>query len=162
LNPLRGSCFIVQLPELHSGCIVAFPKLALPPDSGVHTVSHDIRLTRDGHVTVPQNCLDHDVCHPELMQIGSESTPERMPTVPADRLPCQCRSDYRIDDVFKVDWTAAQSLEEIFLRPHVPQVRIQDFLQPWITGTVPLPRFPLGSPTLFRHMLLCTVSVAAL
>src|ERR1035438_774416 len=52
----------------------------------VHTVSHDIRLTRDALVAVPENCPDHDVCHPKLMQIGGQSSPERMPTVPTDRL----------------------------------------------------------------------------
>jgi hypothetical protein len=70
LNPIRESGLIVQLPALHSGCIVAFPRPALPPGSGRHTVSHDIRLTRDSHIAVPENCLDHDVCHPELVQVG--------------------------------------------------------------------------------------------
>jgi|ERR1035438_6343633 hypothetical protein len=120
----------------------------------VHTVSHDIRLTRDALVAVPENCPDHDVCHPKLMQIGGQSSPERMPTVPTDRLVRNAGVNTAPMIFSRSTGPPRSPSKRYFLGRVFCMYDSKIVSSHGMTGTAPLPRFPFGSPALFRQMLL--------
>ena len=102
---------------------------------------------------MPEDRLDHDVRYAELVQICSQSPPERVPPAPADLLAFQCWSNCRSNDVLEIDRAAEQAFKEISVGLHRQQVKFKYLLQPWYDRDSSLATFPFGFSTLFRQML---------
>lgn len=84
--------------------------------AAVEPVILDVCRTRDRHIRVAEDYLDHRICDSQLVQIRGQSTPKRVQAIP--RYPCceHSRTDHLANNIVEISGVFPERLKDVRLR----------------------------------------------